>query len=96
MGLFNLFPGKENKREENLRSIARELLQRIVELESKIERYEEALRNAERYGNDPRVIRTDITATEIQKLDIERQLEKIDQEIVRKEKTKVERMRGAA
>ncbi|MBI5072365.1 hypothetical protein HZA99_00955 [Candidatus Woesearchaeota archaeon] len=101
MGILDMFTGRgkakvEDAREEQLRSTARILLQRIVELENKIERYETEFRRAESRGNDPRQIRTYITTIEIEKLDIERKLEEIDRQIVIEEKRKIERIQRAA
>ena len=81
---------------ENLRETVRNILQQIIVLENKIGRYEGALRIALKRGNDPAQIRLDITNAEIKKLDLERALTKIDEQIVAQEKAKVERMQRVA
>ena len=104
MGVFDFFTkrGKASganppdTREERLREVARNLLQQIIALENKIERYEQEFRRAGSRGNDPKQIQADITTAEIEKLDLERKLEEIDKGIVAEEKAKVERMRRAA
>jgi DNA repair exonuclease SbcCD nuclease subunit len=105
MGVLDFLTGKARRasgadpadtQEERFREVARRLLQQIIVLENKIERYEKEFRRAESRGNDPNSLRADITATEIEKLDLERQLEVIDRRIVAEEKAKVERMRRAA
>ncbi len=101
MGIFDVFKrgNKANPadtREGRLREAARSILQHIIALENKIEIYEEELKRAAQRGNDPAQIRLDITDVEIKKLDMERALEKIDQEIVEGEKRKIRRMQGAA
>lgn len=63
----------------------------IIEKQKTIQRRCEALKKAAKMGNDPNEIRTDITRLEIEKLDLERELEKIDQTIVEEERKKVTR-----
>ena len=88
MGILDAFTSTNH---DALRNRVRSILFEIIEIEKKIEKLDVEIPRAAARGNDEAELRAERTQWEIQKLDLERSLEKIDAAIIREEQANIEK-----